>query len=294
MEKAAIMKRAVKDSVFSALFSEQEYLEQLCRILRPEVTDEELKQLELVTIRNVIVTDLYNDLAFTVGELMIFLIEAQSTWTVNILIRFVLYYAKELQRLISKKDLNVYAGKKLTIPKPIFYVVYTGSEPHNEEYISLADEFFGGDAFGLELKVKIIHQSENDNILDQYIKFTKVSDEQVKLKGRSRETAAEIIDICVENNILKDFLSSRKKEVIDMLDILFDQEYVVDAAISEAKREGEARGEAIGEARGQAKGIINLMKNLKMTAEQAMEALSIPREDYEKYKKLLAGGAETI
>ena len=98
----------------------------------------------------------------------------------------------------------------------------------------------------------------------------------------------------MEKNAALKILSSHKKEVIDMLDILFDQEYVVDAAISEAKREGEARGEAIGEARGQAKGIINLMKNLKMTAEQAMEALSIPREDYEKYKKLLAGGAETI
>lgn len=145
-----------------------------------------------------------------------------------------------------------------------------------------ADEFFGGDAFGLELKVKIIYQSGNDNILDQYIKFTKISDEQVKLKGRSRETAAEIIDICVENNILKEFLLSRKKEVIDMLDVLFDQEYVVDAAIAEAKREGEARG------------ILNLMKDLKMTAEQAMEALSIPSEEYEKYKKLLAGGVETI
>ena len=153
-----------------------------------------------------------------------------------------------------------------------------------------ADEFFGGDAFGLELKVKIIYQSGNDNILDQYIKFTKISDEQVKLKGRSRETAAEIIDICVENNILKEFLLSRKKEVIDMLDVLFDQEYVVDAAIAEAKREGEARGKAEGEARG----ILNLMKNLKMTAEQAMEALSIPSEEYEKYKKLLAGGVETI
>lgn len=67
-----------------------------------------------------------------------------------------------------------------------------------------------------------------------------------------------------------------------MLDVLFDQEYVVDAAIAEAKREGEARG------------ILNLMKDLKMTAEQAMEALSIPSEEYEKYKKLLAGGVETI
>ena len=94
----------------------------------------------------------------------------------------------------------------------------------------------------------------------------------------------------MEKNAALKILSSHKKEVIDMLDILFDQEYVVDAAIAEAKREGEARGKAEGEARG----ILNLMKNHKMTAEQAMEALSIPSEEYEKYKKLLAGGVETI
>ena len=31
--------------------------------------------------------------------------------------------------------------------------------------------------------------------------------------------------------------------------------------------------------------IRNLMKNLKMTAEQAMEALGIPESEYEMYKK---------
>ena len=33
--------------------------------------------------------------------------------------------------------------------------------------------------------------------------------------------------------------------------------------------------------------IQNLMKNLSLTAEKAMEALNIPKAEYEKYKSLL-------
>ena len=33
--------------------------------------------------------------------------------------------------------------------------------------------------------------------------------------------------------------------------------------------------------------IQNLMKNLSFTAEKAMEALSIPKSEYEKYKSML-------
>ena len=288
MENRTVVKRTVKDSVFTALFSEPKYLKQLCMVLKPDVTESELESIRLITIQNVIVNDQYNDLAFTIGDdTLMFLVEAQSTWTANILVRIIMYYAKEMQELISKKKLNVYSGKKLSIPKPVFYVVYTGSETHTEEYISLAEEFFDGDTSVLEVKVKLIHMSDNDNILDQYIKFTKISDEQVRLHGRSREVAAEIIRKCVDSNILKEFLLSREMEVIDMLDILFDQEYVLDAAIEEAKRDAKAEGEAKGRAEGLMNSLRSLMENMKLTAEQAMAALNIPSDEYEKYRELL-------
>ncbi len=68
-----------------------------------------------------------------------------------------------------------------------------------------------------------------------------------------------------------------------MLDILFDQEYVLDAAIEEAAKDARAEGEA--------KGVLNslrsLMENLKFTAEQAMAALNIPENERDKYMSLL-------
>ena len=54
---------------------------------------------------------MYNDLGFTVGKespkLMI-LLEAQSTWTINVLVRIMLYLAESLQEYIVKHNLNVF------------------------------------------------------------------------------------------------------------------------------------------------------------------------------------------
>ena len=58
---------------------------------------------------------------------------------------------------------------------------------------------------------------------------------------------------------------------------------------------GEARGKAIGQSIGQAIGqtngiaisIKNLMKNMNLSAEKAMEALGISKDEYSKYMTLL-------
>lgn len=61
------------------------------------------------------------------------------------------------------------------------------------------------------------------------------------------------------------------------------------------KSEGYAEGHAEGHAEGRAEGIEedsiihirNIMSNLKLTAEQAMEALGIAKSDYNKYINML-------
>ena len=73
------IKRNIKDSVFSALFKEPKYLRELCRVLKPDVTKEELESIRDVTIENILINGLYNDLAFTVGLFTLCLFEAQST-----------------------------------------------------------------------------------------------------------------------------------------------------------------------------------------------------------------------
>ena len=56
---------------------------------------------------------------------------------------------------------------------------------------------------------------------------------------------------------------------------------------AEGIKEGRAEGLAEGLERGIANSLLNVMKTLKMTAEQAMETLNIPQNEQRKYKTML-------
>ena len=73
-----VVKHTVKDSVFTSLFKEKRYLIQLYRALHPEDTKTTEDDLKDVTVSNVLVDDIYNDLGFTVGTTIVLLIEVQS------------------------------------------------------------------------------------------------------------------------------------------------------------------------------------------------------------------------
>ncbi len=74
-----VVKHTVKDSVFTSPFKEKRYLIQLYRALHPEDTKTTEDDLKDVTVSNVLVDDIYNDLGFTVGTTIMLLIEVQST-----------------------------------------------------------------------------------------------------------------------------------------------------------------------------------------------------------------------
>ena len=94
-------KRTIRDSVFSNLFGDKRYLLQLYQALHPEDTGATEDDLTDVTIQNVLTDDLYNDLAFRNGGRVIIMVESQSTWSVNIIIRVLLYLAQTWNRYIE-------------------------------------------------------------------------------------------------------------------------------------------------------------------------------------------------
>ncbi len=57
--------------------------------------------------------------------------------------------------------------------------------------------------------------------------------------------------------------------------------------LEEEHDEGRVEGRAEGRAEGHVESIRNIMKNLKMTAEQAMKALGIEESEQDKYLAML-------
>lgn len=85
------MKRTIKDSVFTNLFQDKKYLIQLYKALHPKDQDVTEDDLTNITINNILTDGIYNDLGFAVGNKLIIMVECQSTWTMNIIIRVLMY-----------------------------------------------------------------------------------------------------------------------------------------------------------------------------------------------------------
>lgn len=151
--------------------------------LHPEITDITESDIKTVTLNPVILNGQYNDLAILVKDKLIIFVEAQSTWTINILVRILLYLSATYHEYIIDHDMNVYTSKKLEIPEPEFYVIYTGERKIMREIISLREDFWHNPNAKLDLLVKVIHAESKDDVIGQYIIFAQVLDGQIRLNG---------------------------------------------------------------------------------------------------------------
>ncbi|MDE6568374.1 MAG: hypothetical protein K2K70_11665 [Lachnospiraceae bacterium] len=221
-------KRTAKNSVFLDLFQDKKNLLALYKTLHPEDTDATEDTLDIVTIDNVLTDNLYNDLGIMVGNnRLLLLLEAQSSWTVNILIRILLYLAQSYHEYFEKTSQSLYKSTKVKMPKPELYIIYTGNKGRKPDTISLSQEFFDGADIDIEVKAKVIYESDTGDIINQYIIFCKVFDEQRRLYGMTEQAVKETIRICKNRNILKEYLISREKEVVTIMMSLFDEEQIM-------------------------------------------------------------------
>ena len=243
-KKQRLQNIQLKTAFLRIYFRIKKYLIQLYRALHPEDTETTEDELKDITIKNILVDSCYNDLGFTVGDKIMILTEAQTTWTMNIIIRALMYLVQSYHEYFEHRNDNLYGSKKVKLPKPELYVIFTGKRISKPEYISLSEEFFSGEECAIDVKVKMIYDGKDNDIISQYVAFTKVYDEQVKLYGRTRKAVTNTINICKNRDVLKEYLSSREQEVVDMMMTLFDEEQVMRAYVESEKKEAAEKAAA--------------------------------------------------
>ncbi len=257
------VKRTAKNSVFLDLFQDKKNLLKLYKTLHPEDTDATEDTLDIVTIDNVLTDNLYNDLGIMVGNnRLLLLLEAQASWTVNILIRILLYLAQSYHEYFERTSQSLYKSKKVKMPKPELYVIFTGNKGRKPDTISLSKEFFNGEDIDIEIKAKVIYESDKDNIINEYIVFCKVFNEQIKEHGMTKQAVTETIRICKDRNILKQYLSSKEVEVVTIMMSLFEDEQIMKSFIKSERHDAER---AMAE---------QLIRKGKMTLEEIADCVS--------------------
>ena len=234
-----IAKRTAKNSVFLDLFQNKRYLLKLYKTLHPEDTTATEDSLTDVTITNVLTDNLYNDLGFIANNKLMILVEAQSTWTVNILVRVLLYLAQSYHEYFQRTSQDYYKSRKVRMPKPELYVIFTGNKGRKSDRILLSEEFFKGADIDIEVKAKVIYESDTDDIINQYIIFCKVFNEQTKQHGMTQKAVTETIRICKDRNVLREYLAQREKEVVTIMMSLFDEEQIMKSFIRSERHDAD-------------------------------------------------------
>ena len=273
-----IPKRKIKDSVFTNLFQDKKYLLQLYKALHPEDKDVTEDEIADITIKHVLIDADYNDLGFSVGNRLMVLVESQSTWTYNIIIRALMYLVQTYHDYFKRTNQNLYGSKKVNMPKPELYMIYTGDKKKIPDTISLSKEFFDGANIAVNAEVKVLYQENEKDIVGQYIIFSKVYNEQRKRYGVTKQAITETIRICKNRNVLKEYLENKEQEVVDMMMTLFDNEQILKAYakdIEDNATEKMAKNTAI-----------KMIKKGKLSLEEIAEY--VPSLSMEELKKLEA------
>ena len=190
-----------------------------------------------MTITNILTDNLYNDLGFIANNKLMILVEAQSTWTVNILVRVLLYLAQSYHEYFQRTSQDYYKSRKVRMPKPELYVIFTGNKGRKPDRIVLSEEFFKSADIDIEVKAKVIYESDTDDIINQYIIFCKVFNEQTKHHRMTRKAVTETIHICKDRNVLREYLLDREKEVVTIMMSLFDEEQIMKSFIKSERYE---------------------------------------------------------
>lgn len=231
------------------------------KALHPEdsnVTEEDIKD---ITIKHILVDADYNDLGFSVCGRLVILVESQSTWTLNIIIRALMYLIQTYHDFFKRTKQNLYGSKKVDMSKPELYVIFTGEKPKNPpDTLSLSKDFFDGEKIAVDAEVKVLYQENENSIIGQYISFCKVYNEQRKKYGQTKKAVTETIRVCKNRNVLKEYLEDKEQEVVVIMMTLFDDEQVLEAYAKDIDDNATRR-----EARENAR---MMLKNGRITAEE--------------------------
>ena len=277
--------RRYKDSVFADLFGEDKNAKKnflsLYNALHGTHLDSstELKPLRL---DNVMYMSFCNDVSCLIDNKIIVLAEHQSTVNANMPVRFLEYVSRLYEQIQNPRDR--YLRKLKKIPSPEFYVFYNGEEKYpSQAELKLSDAFAVKSAKpSMELLVKVININYNkdDKLLEkckpleEYTLFVETVRRHIRLDGKNGFKNA--IKECIQNDILRDYLERKSREVMNML--IAEYDYDTDIAV---QREEERETAFADGSHQKALETARILKQLGDSVQKIMHATGLTKEEVE-------------
>ena len=247
--------RRYKDSVFVDLFSSDRTAKDNFLALYNALYNTNYQSTDILKnmrLKQTMYMSFANDVSYLVDNKIIVLAEHQSTVNPNMPLRCLEYVTRLYEHIQNPRDRYSRALKK--IPVPVFYVFYNGRENiPAQKILRLSDSFIKQpETPTLELVVKLININYDKDSrivkrcepLGQYSLFVDAVRRHIAVdKEHGFENA---IKECIKNDILKEYLQRKSREVINML--IAEYDYDTDIAVQREEslmlgiQQGEARG----------------------------------------------------
>ena len=255
--------RRYKDSVFADLFGEDRNAKKNFLALYNALYATNYHStsiLKNIRLKQTMYMSFANDVSYLVDNKIIVLAEHQSTVNPNMPLRCLEYVTRLYEHIQNPRDRYSRTLKK--IPIPAFYVFYNGVEKlPAKQMLKLSDSFImQSETVNLELVVKLININYDKDSeilkscepLGQYSLFVDAVRRHIAVdKDHGFENA---IKECIKNDILREYLQRKSREVINML--IAEYDYATDIAVQreEAGRiafvNGIEQGKSLGLAEG--------------------------------------------
>ena len=277
--------RRYKDSVFVDFFSEDRTAKANFLALYNALHGTDYQStaiLKNIRLKQVLYMNFANDVSYLVDNKIIVLAEHQSTINPNMPIRCLEYVARLYEQFYKSKE--KYSRKQLAIPTPEFYVFYNGKQPYTtNSVLKLSDSFTQThDEYALELSVKVVNINYDKaseilklcKPLKQYSLFVDAVRRNIAVdKEHGFEKA---IKECIQNDILREYLQRKSKEVLNML--IGEYDYDTDIAVQREESFDMGRSE------GSRQKALETAKNLLqfgLSREKIAQATGLTQEEVE-------------
>ena len=293
-----------KDRLFRLRFGSEEYKDDILSLYNALNgsaycnTDD----LAITTIDDVIYIKMKNDVSILLdGNMPLW--EQQGSINPNMPVRGLMYFGNLYSQYIKVNKLNIYGKKLQRISTPQYIVFYNGTEDYPPvSRLRLSDSFMNradNGEFEWTATVYNLNRGKNDALL---LKCKPLS-EYMELINRIRDNqncgmdiqdaVNTAVDSCIADNIMKDFLTKHKAEVMSVCITEFDEKVFTDGIREEGWEEGREEGLAEGLSRGRQEGLKVLVQSLRdflpdfesvyQVVTRNAEYAGVPREQVQKY-----------
>lgn len=250
--------REYKDRLFKLIFRDKKDLMQLYNAIN-DTNYNDPDEIEVNTLEDVVYMGMKNDVSFLIKDVLN-LYEHQSTFSPNLPLRGILYFA-DLYRKLIVHERDIYSSKRIALPFPQFVVFYNGKKEEPERQILHLHDAFptemsvnnaAMDCHAIVLNINIGHNKkimQKCRKLEEYAIFISRIREYTAQNMAIEDAIDRAVEECIREGILETILRESREEVCSMLLTEYDEQAHIESEREIAKEEGREEGREQGQER---------------------------------------------